>query len=49
MSKYFVNTINILTVALTVPVLHPVRSAHGSSFFIGLAVSLNASNTNCRG
>lgn len=37
MSKYFVNTINILTFALTVPVLHPVRSAHGSSFFIGTA------------
>jgi len=49
MSKYFVNTINILTFALTVPVLHPVRSAHGSSFFIGLAVSLNAFNTNCYG
>lgn len=49
MSKYFVNTGNRYTFAVTVPVLHPVRSAHGSSFFIGLAVSLNASNTNCYG
>lgn len=31
--------LNIIPIfAATVPVLHPVRSAHGSSFFIGLAV-----------
>lgn len=49
MSAHFVNRIKMLTFALTVPVLHPVRSAHGSSFFMGLAVPLNASKTNCYG
>jgi len=48
MSKYFVTTTNILTFAATVPVLHPVRSAHGSSFFIDTAKWI-ALKLHCRG
>lgn len=36
--KKFAKSNSIPTFAATVPVLHPVRSARGSSLFIGLAV-----------
>lgn len=47
--KKFAKSNIICTFAVTVPVLHPVRSAHGSSFFIGFAVLNNAFKTHCRG
>lgn len=47
--KKFAKSKKYTTFASTVPVLHPVRSAHGSSFFIGLAVQMNLSKTHCHG
>ena len=47
--KKLATSINSITFAATVPVLHPVRSAHGSSFFNGKAVQLVISKTFCNG